>query len=747
MLSILFLSIALAVPMQLTQQGRLLDNSNNPVSGAHLLTFRIYDDMTSGDLLWTEALTVNFNNGYYATVLGANEFGNPLDSVILSAYPVYLEVQLDQNAPFSPRQNFRSVPYAQIAGIAESVDGGNVRASSIAIGGTVVIDGDGNWVGPSLSWSNIDPSSIPSDLQDGDSDTLMGLHCLAEQVVGWNGSNWICMANNSITADDIGLLLSDNNYDLHADTTIGGINILTEVDDKDTLGGLSCLSDGEVATYDLSNDSWYCNASLNSDDVISIIEGQSGLSLPIDSTVAGNEILTTASTLNPDWNSIQSIPSDLQDGDAVLSEGDVENYVTNEEIDLHANSTVDGKMIVTAPPSCSQGQILSYDSDTSSWICIDFSTIIDQDGDGVFAWLDCDDEDTSSGAKSEDTDCDGAIATEDCNDNDASSTIVANDEDCDGVVTEEDCDDTNASLLKKINDEDCDGILVADDCDDTNGNLLDKNNDIDCDGYLSADDCDDNDATAFGNNGKNENCPAVSCAQILSDGFSTGDGNYFLNPSQLGVFLGYCEMDQQSGGWTLLLSADGNSTYWGNNSPNWEGAGSGDAPSSLQNTDHHSSAYSRLQTNNIMICYQDTDHCYVFEHNYNISLQDFFVNDITYTAYTYQSYGYSNVGSSSILTDYENAIGETVSRHSCQWLGINEQRSISSIGYLADGNGGCNGGGYAYHDDAALGVGLQSCQDANGCDNGGSGHKAGRSRHVNGIDASGVLGPWFVFGK
>ena len=51
------------------------------------------------------------------------------------------------------------------------------------------------------------------------------------------------------------------------------------------------------------------------------------------------------------------------------------------------------------------------------------------------------------------------------------------------------------------------------------------------------------------------------------------------------------------------------------------------------------------------------------------------------------------------------------------------------------------------HDDAALGVGLQSCQDANSCDNGGSGHLAGRSRHVNGIDESGVLGPWFVFGK
>ena len=85
--------------------------------------------------------------------------------------------------------------------------------------------------------------------------------------------------------------------------------------------------------------------------------------------------------------------------------------------------------------------------------------------------------------------------------------------------------------------------------------------DLDGDGFFSDEDCDDNDETAFGKNGKNENCAASSCAEILADGFSTGDGNYFLNPSQLGVFPAYCEMDQQSGGWTLLLSADGNSTY------------------------------------------------------------------------------------------------------------------------------------------------------------------------------------------
>ena len=148
-----------------------------------------------------------------------------------------------------------------------------------------------------------------------------------------------------------------------------------------------------------------------------------------------------------------------------------------------------------------------------------------------------------------------------------------------------------------------------------------------------------------------------------------------------------------------------------------------------------------------MLCYQDAAHCYTFEHSEGIALQSFFTNNVTHTAFSYNSYGYGNVGSSSILSDFEAGMGATVERHTCQWLGINDQISISAIGYLADGNGGCNGSGYGYHDDAALGVGLQSCEDTNGCNNGGSGHKAGRSRAVNGVDSSGVLGPWFVFGQ
>ena len=168
-------SMAHAVPLQMTHQGRLLDSSGAAVTGVQSLTFTIFDDPNNGTDLWTETLSVAFNNGYYATVLGSDEINNPLDSLVLSQYPLYLEIQVGQGSPLTPRTTLQSVPYAQISGSAESVDGGTVNASDISISSQPVINNQGEWVGPaiSVSWSDIDPSTIPGDIADGDNDTQL----------------------------------------------------------------------------------------------------------------------------------------------------------------------------------------------------------------------------------------------------------------------------------------------------------------------------------------------------------------------------------------------------------------------------------------------------------------------------------------------------------------------------------------------------------------------------------------------
>ena len=151
----------------------------------------------------------------------------------------------------------------------------------------------------------------------------------------------------------------------------------------------------------------------------------------------------------------------------------------------------------------------------------------------------------------------------------------------------------------------------------------------------------------------------------------------------------------------------------------------------------------------IRLCYQNTSQCYVFTHALGISLLDFFATGTTYTEYSYDSRGFSNTGSSSMRSAYLSALGTSAHATNCYWLGINNTTATSAIGLMGDWNGGCSSssGTYPYHDDLAVGLGLQSCKDANGCSLGGSGHAAGRTRGWGGVDDSGVKGPWYVWGR
>ena len=51
---------------------------------------------------------------------------------------------------------------------------------------------------------------------------------------------------------------------------------------------------------------------------------------------------------------------------------------------------LDGQGIMTSS-ACGHGEVLSYDTGASDWVCTSFQNLLDSDGDGAMAWNDCDD--------------------------------------------------------------------------------------------------------------------------------------------------------------------------------------------------------------------------------------------------------------------------------------------------------------------------------------------------------------------
>jgi hypothetical protein len=125
-------------PSLLTQQGRLLANDGTPATGQVTIVFALYDAGTGGAARWTESHTVTLDDGYFVATLGET---TPLPT--LDGQPKYLGITVDTDAEMTPREEIVSVPYALVATDAT----GAIHPKSVTVGGTMVIDTNGKWVG------------------------------------------------------------------------------------------------------------------------------------------------------------------------------------------------------------------------------------------------------------------------------------------------------------------------------------------------------------------------------------------------------------------------------------------------------------------------------------------------------------------------------------------------------------------------------------------------------------------------
>ena len=110
--TVLLASVALAEPVKIPVQVRVLDPSGQPLNGSHQLHVSLWSDPSADDgsaLEYSETLSdVNIDDGYVSVVLGAND---TLDSSVFEGER-WIGIAVDDASEMRPRSPVGSTPKA-----------------------------------------------------------------------------------------------------------------------------------------------------------------------------------------------------------------------------------------------------------------------------------------------------------------------------------------------------------------------------------------------------------------------------------------------------------------------------------------------------------------------------------------------------------------------------------------------------------------------------------------------------------
>ncbi|NIA01851.1 MAG: hypothetical protein GWP15_00545, partial [Nitrospirae bacterium] len=97
-----------AVPHYLGYEGYLTDTSDNAITSTYNMTFRIYDALSGGNLLWTETHpSITVTNGYFSVQLGS------VTALSLNFdIPYWISFEIVGDTEMTPRQPINSVGYS-----------------------------------------------------------------------------------------------------------------------------------------------------------------------------------------------------------------------------------------------------------------------------------------------------------------------------------------------------------------------------------------------------------------------------------------------------------------------------------------------------------------------------------------------------------------------------------------------------------------------------------------------------------
>lgn len=108
------------VQSNIQYQGLLLDSSNNPKpGGTYNITFRLYDALQGGAVVWQETQDVVVADGFFSVALGKV---SSLPNSIFNNKQLFLGVQVSGDSEMAPRQQLTVSPYAYWAYTAQKAD-------------------------------------------------------------------------------------------------------------------------------------------------------------------------------------------------------------------------------------------------------------------------------------------------------------------------------------------------------------------------------------------------------------------------------------------------------------------------------------------------------------------------------------------------------------------------------------------------------------------------------------------------
>lgn len=168
-----------------------------------------------------------------------------------------------------------------------------------------------------------------------------------------------------------------------------------------------------------------------------------------------------------------------------------------------------------------------------------------------------------------------------------------------------------------------------------------------------------------------------SCLRMQQTGIISKSWWYNItweNQEQINV---YCNIDSSHDWWwALLASIPWDSRVFADRSSSWIWKSPKydfENPNWLENREYLSPAYEKFRTNEILLCYEDTQTCYNFKHNRNIPFYHFFRDNISHIEYVNNLVWYADEWSLEKLQNYFSTFLWTsqVSYGNCNFLWIN----------------------------------------------------------------------------